>query len=56
MEEIQQVLIILGLLLSPLYLMLAIITKRLNRTCGTVTKINTFLKMIHKKEAKGVLE
>ncbi len=54
MTDLQTILIILGILLSPIYVMMIFLIKRLNYTCNTVAKIRTFLKLVHPKEAKAL--
>ena len=54
MTELQTILIILGILLSPIYVMMIFLIKRLNFTCNTVSKMVTFLKLVHPKESHSL--
>jgi len=52
--EDSTILITMGIITSPLYGLMFYFLKKLNYTCGIITQLVTFSKMIHPKEAKNV--
>lgn len=54
MTEILTVLIILGMIISPIYAIQLYILKKLNFTCGVVSKLAVLARLAHPELAKTV--
>lgn len=54
MTEIETVLIILGLILTPIYAIQLYILKKLNFTCGIISKLAILARLAHPELAKKV--